>query len=201
MLELIAAAVLAAAPAPAINADPIPYPPARRRQMAAYSERHYGERSARLVKPKAIVLHFTANDSYSATWNTFANNTPNRGEYPGTCAHFVIDKKGVIRQLVNLKLRCRHAIGINHTSIGIEIIQETGRGAHWADRQILARKKQVGAALRLVRWLQGRYSIKTRNVIGHAMVNDSPLFRDDAGWKNDHGDWLAEDVAVFRKRL
>ena len=42
------------------------------------------------------------------------------GELPGVCAHFVIDTDGTIYQLVNLRVRCRHAIGMNWTAIGIE---------------------------------------------------------------------------------
>jgi N-acetyl-anhydromuramyl-L-alanine amidase AmpD len=200
LAEALAFAALAA-PAPAIHADPIPYGSARKRQMAGYSLRHYGFKQWRL-HPKVIVLHFTAGNSYQSAWNTFAANAPNRGERPGTCAHFIIDKRGRIHQLVSLKVRCRHAIGLNHVAIGIEMVQETaGHGSHWADQQILNRPRQVKAALRLVRYLQGRYRIRTRDVIGHAMANDHRLFRDDEGWVNDHTDWLAEDVRAFRRRL
>jgi hypothetical protein len=52
-----------------------------------------------------------------------------------------------------------------------------------------------------VRWLQARYGIATKDVIGHAMVNDSPFFHDLEGWRNDHTDWQAEDVRALRKRL
>ena len=93
--------------------------------------------------PRVIVLHFTANNSYSATWNTFASNAANRGEKPGTCAHFVIEKSGKIHQLVPLNVRCRHAVGINHVAIGIEMVQETGSDARAAARKILNRPKQV----------------------------------------------------------
>ena len=52
-----------------------------------------------------IVEHFTANDSFSATWNTFAADVPDPelSELPGTCAHFVIDTDGTIYQLVPLE--------------------------------------------------------------------------------------------------
>ena len=52
--------------------------------------------------------------------------------------------------------------------------------------------------MRLVRWLQGRYSIPTGEVIGHAMANDDPHFKDLQGWRNDHTDWLKRDVREFR---
>jgi N-acetyl-anhydromuramyl-L-alanine amidase AmpD len=195
-LALAATTLALLAPQPAIVQDPVPYPTTRRRQMAAYSLRHYGFASHRL-KPKVIVLHFTANNSYRSTWNTFASNAPARGERPGTCAHYVIAKDGRISQLVPLGIRCRHAIGLNHVSIGIEFIQEVGKGPRWAAQQILKRPRQVKAGLRLVRWLQDRYGIAADDVVGHATANDHPRFRDLQGWRNDHADWQA---AVMERR-
>jgi N-acetyl-anhydromuramyl-L-alanine amidase AmpD len=200
MLAASLAALSLVAPQPTIVQSPIPYGPTRRREMAAYSKRHYGVATSRL-KPRVIVLHFTANNSYSATWNTFAADTPNLGEKPGTCSQFVISKSGRIHQLVPLNVRCRHTVGMNHVAIGIEMVQETGIGGHWADQQILHRPRQVKAALRLVRWLQGRYHIKSADVVGHATANSHRLFRDLQGWRNDHSDWQAADVRAFRRRL
>jgi N-acetyl-anhydromuramyl-L-alanine amidase AmpD len=189
------------APKPAIKSDPIAYGDDRKGQMARYSQRHYGKREWRLTDPRVIVLHFTATDSYSAVWNTFNANTPSLGESPGVCSQFVIEQDGTIDKLVSLGVRCRHTIGLNHTSIGIEMVQATGQGSHWADQQILARRKQVGAALRLVRWLQDRYDIPSHEVIGHSMANDNRYFKDLEGWVNDHTDWLKRDVREFRSRL
>ncbi len=189
------------APKPAITADPISFGDKRKRQMARYSERHYGDREWRLSDPRVIVLHFTASDSYSSVWNTFESNTPSLGESPGTCAQYVIEQDGTIDELVSPSIRCRHTIGLNHTSIGIEMVQATGPSSHWADQQILDRRKQVGAALRLVRWLQDRYRIPTNEVIGHSMANDDRYFKDLQGWMNDHTDWLKRDVKEFRERL
>jgi hypothetical protein len=187
--------------APPIRADRIDYGAQRRAQMAAYSQRHYGGRQWRLRDPDAIVLHFTGSDSYSSAWSTFQSNAPNRGELPGVCTHYIVKQSGTIAGVVPSRIRCRHTIGLNHRSIGIEMVQETGRGSHWADRQILERRAQVRAALRLVRWLAAKHSIPYRDVIGHAMANDSRYFRDLQGWRNDHTDWLARDVREFRRRL
>ncbi len=186
---------------PAIVRDLIPYGDKRRAQMAAYSARHYGKRTSWLTEPKAVVLHFTAGSTYASAYWTFHANVPYRGELPGVSCHFVIGKDGTIHQLVPLAVRARHCIGLNHVSIGIEFVQETGAGGHWADRQILARKRQVNAGLRLVRYLMARYGIAKKNVIGHAMANDSPFFKDLRGWRNYRSDWLAVDVREFRSRL
>jgi N-acetyl-anhydromuramyl-L-alanine amidase AmpD len=186
---------------PEIRADHISYGGERKRQMARYSKRHYGEREWRLADPKAIVLHFTASDSYSSVWNTFDSNAPSLGEPPGVCAHYVIEQNGTIDELVPPRIRCRHTIGLNHVSIGIEMVQAAGPGSHWADQQILDRRPQIRAALRLVRWLQTRYDIPTNEVIGHSMANDDRYFEDLQGWVNDHTDWLKRDVKEFRQRL
>jgi hypothetical protein len=186
---------------PPIKRDPIPYGPKRKRQMGGYSKRHYGQREWRLRNPKVIVLHYTAGPSYESAWQVFASNDPNRGERPGVCAHFVVDKDGTIYRTVPRSIRCRHAIGLNHKAVGIEMVQEAGRGSHWADRQILHRRPQIHRALRLVGWLKQRLGIRMRDVIGHAMANDSRYFKDLEGWRNDHTDWLRSDVRKFRHRL
>jgi hypothetical protein len=186
---------------PSIDRDPIPYGGKRRHQMAAYSKRHYGKRRWRLRNRRVIVLHFTAGSSYRSAWETFASNAPNMGERPGVCAHFVIAKNGRIHRLVRPAIRCRHAIGLNHRAIGVEMVQQAGPSSHWADRQILNRKRQIKAALHLVGWLKLRFGIKMQDVIGHAMANDSPYFKDLKGWRNDHTDWLRRDATTFRHRL
>ena len=186
---------------PAIADDHISYGAQRRRQMAAYSKRHYGSREWRLRNPEVIVLHFTATDRYDSVWSTFDSNAPNLGEQPGVCSQYVIKQSGTIAELVPPGIRCRHTIGLNQTAIGIEMVQASGRGSHWADQQILGRHPQIRSALRLVRWLQDRYGVPTGEVIGHAMANDDPHFKDLEGWTNDHTDWLKRDVVEFRQRL
>ena len=200
-MTLIPLQALAGSPKPPIDPDRISYEAERKRQMAGYSNRHYGAREWRLTDPDVIVLHFTASNSYSSAWNTFESNAPSLGEPPGVCAHYLIDQDGAIGELVPPSIRCRHTIGLNHRSIGIEMVQETGRGSHWADQQILDRRPQIRAALRLVRWLQDRHGIPSRDVIGHAMANDHRYFKDLEGWRNDHTDWLKRDVREFRDRL
>jgi N-acetyl-anhydromuramyl-L-alanine amidase AmpD len=186
---------------PAITEDHVSYGDQRKSQMARYSDRHYGEREWRLTDPKVIVLHFTATDSYSSVWNTFNSNAPSLGEPPGVCAQYVVEQNGTIDELVAPRIRCRHTIGLNHVAIGIEMVQSTGPGSHWADQQILNRRPQIRAALKLVRWLQARYEIRTNEVIGHSMANDDRYFEDLRGWTNDHTDWLKRDVREFRQRL
>jgi hypothetical protein len=187
---------------PPVVQQPIPLTPTRLAETAAYALRHYGVSTTRL-RPKLIVLHFTASGAGSepGVHALFASDTPNGGELPGVCAHFVVDQDGTIYQQAPLTVICRHAIGVNDRAIGIEMVQLSGASSHWADQQILHRHAQIDSVIRLVRWLQARYGIATKDVIGHAMVNDSPFFHDLEGWRNDHTDWQAEDVRALRKRL
>jgi N-acetylmuramoyl-L-alanine amidase len=186
-------------PEPKTKFDPIPYGKDRKRQMANYSKRHYGKRTWRLSDPDVIVLHYTATSTYSPVFNTFASNAPALGERPGVCSQFVVEKDGTIHQLTRLYVRCRHTVGLNHRAIGIEMVQQSLPGKHSSDRAILGRKAQIRSATKLAAWLKQRYRIRMRDVIGHAMANGSPKFKDLEGWKNDHVDWLGGDVRKFRK--
>jgi N-acetyl-anhydromuramyl-L-alanine amidase AmpD len=171
-------------------------------ETAAYARRHYGVSTFHL-HPKLIVLHFTASGAGSepGVHSLFQSDTPNGGELPGVCAHFVVDQDGTIYQQAPLNIICRHAIGVNDHAIGIEMVQAAGASSHWADQQILHRSAQIDSVLALVRWLQARYDIPTRSVIGHAMANESPYFHDLEGWRNDHTDWQPQDVRELRSLL
>jgi N-acetylmuramoyl-L-alanine amidase len=203
-----AAATTASVPRPPITVKLIPFGATRKAQMADYSRRHYHQHTWKLTNPKAIVLHHTAGATWQPAWWTFADNgayesIPGKPEKPGVSAHFIVDKDGTIYQCVPLSVRARHAIGMNWSSIGIEFVQEgkSGKDGHWMDRQILARPAQASAGLRLVRYLQARFAIKTKNVVGHATANGSPYFKEFTGIKNAAGDWFAAEARAFRARL
>lgn len=199
-------ALLGAAPAasagpaselrPPIVRKRIPFGAERERQMAAYSKRHYGTRTWRLTDPNVIVEHYTDGTSLDGAWSYFAANQRHMGEMPGVCSHFIVDADGTIYQLVNLDKRCRHAIGMNWTAIGIEMVGTS-------DRQILHRRPQIRAALRLTLWLVARYGIDVRDVIGHAETLRSPYHRERyASWRClTHADWQHPDMQRFRRRL
>lgn len=107
---------------PSLYQWPIPYGTARKREMAAYSLRHYGENTYVLSNPKVIVEHYTETPTAQEAFNTFAPDVPDNEfhELPNTCAHFLVEQSGRIDQLVSLSLRCRHTTGLNWTAIGIE---------------------------------------------------------------------------------
>jgi N-acetylmuramoyl-L-alanine amidase-like protein len=174
----------------------IPFGAKRKRQMAAYSKRHYGERTYELTDPKVVVEHYTAGTSFDSAWNHFAANGTHLGEKPGVCAHFVIDTDGTVYQLVNLAIRCRHAIGMNWTAIGIEHVGTSARG-------ILDNRRMMQASLRLTAWLMLRYGINVGNVIGHAETLDSRYHREAyESWRcSTHADWNHGEMRIYRRRL
>jgi len=187
-----------AALAPPIVHDPIPFGAQRIAETRAYAVRHYGLHRARLIAPKVIVEHMTENTSFSATFNTFASDAPDieLHERPGTCAHFVIDPSGTIHQLVSLKWICRHTVGLNWTAIGIEHVGFSEAG-------VLGSVRMLRASLHLTRWLQAKYGIADRNVIGHAESLSSPYHHEDVARlrTQTHGDWPRRFMVKYRRDL
>jgi N-acetylmuramoyl-L-alanine amidase len=191
------AAQAAAPPRPRIVWRKIPFGATRRAQTRAYAKRHYGTATATL-RPKVIVEHFTASSTFSSAWNTFAANAPDveLHERPGVCSHFIVDKDGTIYQLVSLKLICRHTVGLNDRAIGIEHVG-------MSDAEILGRPRQLRASLALTRWLQDRYGIRTRDVIGHAESLSSPYHHERVARlrKQTHGDFARPAMRRYRAKL
>jgi hypothetical protein len=201
-------------PSPTVSTDtlgiPVPRPPIvkdyiafgakRRAEMATYARLHYGSSSI-VLHPKLIVLHYTATSTYESAHATFAADVPNMGVLPGTVAHFIIDKDGIIYQQLPLDLMGRHVVGLNYCAIGVENVQEARATDAEAVAQILARPAQRRALIALVRWLMYRYHIPLKDVIGHGMANASPYFKDLLGWTNDHTDWQRPEVMRLRVLL
>jgi N-acetylmuramoyl-L-alanine amidase len=183
-------------PRPPIVTKLIPFPDARKQQMLAYAQEHYGLDTFRLVHPQVIVEHFTASSTFDPVFNTFAANQPHLGQLPGTCSHFVVDADGTIYQLVPLDLMCRHTVGLNYTAIGIEMVGQS-------DQDILGNPPQLAAALDLTLWLMQRFGIQLRNVIGHNESLTSPLRHElvPSLRCQTHLDWNHTDMEIFRADL
>ncbi len=183
---------------PGIRQWPIPYGAARKREMAAYSLRHYGEDTYVLSHPQVIVEHYTETTTAQQAFNTFAPDVPDNEfhELPNTCAHFLVEPSGRIDQLVALSLRCRHTTGLNWTAIGIENVG-------LSDQSILGDRAQMAASLRLTSWLRCRYSIALKNVIGHNESLSSPYHHDrvPAFQHQTHSDWNHADMVRYRGLL
>lgn len=184
-------------PRPRIVQWRIPFGLQRKREMATYSKRHYGDYEWRLKDPQLIVEHWTQTPSAGSTRDVFLPDTPDPElhERPGTCSHFVIARSGTIYQLVDLGIRCRHAFGVNWTAIGIEHVG-------YSDTQVMGDRRQVAASLALTRWLRCRYAIPVRNVIGHAETAKSPYWRElRRKGRDTHDDMGPKAMRTYRRQL
>ncbi|MCB0857934.1 MAG: N-acetylmuramoyl-L-alanine amidase [Solirubrobacterales bacterium] len=188
-----------AKPVPAwIHQRFIPFGAKRKHQMARYSLRHYGARAWRLKRPRQIVEHVAVAGTVAQVIRAFVPNRPDPefGETPNVCSHFVISGRGRVVQLVPTGIRCRHVVGLNHVSIGIE---HTG----FRDGDVLGNRRQLRSSIRLTKWLRCRYRIGIRDVIGHAESLSSRFHRELVpSMKNvTHGDFRHASMRVYRKAL
>lgn len=171
-----------------------------RQDMQAYSRRHYWLNTS-VLKPRAIILHYTVSDAGS--WRGLINwwdqpeatGSNTGGENPQPAAHFIVEQDGTIYQAMPTNLMVRNAYGMNHVAIGIEFVERSSA------TNVLNRSVQAEAGLALVRWLMYEHGIPVADVYGHGTVGSSPLFLDMTGAVNDHTDWGAAEVDAFRARL
>ncbi len=188
----------ASAARPPITIWPIPFGPKRKREMAAYSERHYGEDTWRLRDPHVIVEHYAVAGSVAAVRDTFAPDVPDveLHELPNVCSHFVVGNDGRIVRLVNLRTRCRHTVGLNWTAIGIEHVG-------FSDADVMGNPRELGASLRLTQWLRCKFHIPVRDVIGHAESLSSPYHRElvPSLKHQTHGDMQHATMQTYRRKL
>jgi N-acetylmuramoyl-L-alanine amidase len=185
-------------PWPKIVWKPIPYDKRRKREMADYAQRHYGFHDYRLRHPHVIVEHYTDNESFSATYNTFApdNPDPELHELPNVCAQFVVDRDGTIYQLVSVKIMCRHTVGLNYTAIGIEHVGTS-------ESEILSNERQIRASLKLTRWLRCTKDIRVSDVIGHNESLGSRYHKERVASlrTQTHSDWTHHYMRTYRDKL
>ena len=195
----LATIAVAATPAqPPVAKHLIPFPAKRKAEMAAYSKRHYGDNTFVLSSPKVIVQHYAVAGSLQSIYNIFAPDRadPELHELPGVCSHFAVGPSGKIWKFVPLNIRCRHTVGLNYTSIGIEHVG-------FSDSDVLNRPAELKASLRLTRWLSCRFGIANANVIGHNESLSSPFHKELVAslQTQTHGDMKRASMQVYRRKL
>jgi N-acetylmuramoyl-L-alanine amidase len=192
------AATTSAATKPPIHKRLIPYPQKRKREMAGYSKRHYGQHKWRLNNPKVIVIHYAVAGSISSIFNTFRTDQPDVEfhELPNVCSHYAVAASGAVYKFVPPTIRCRHTVGLNWTAIGIEHVG-------FSDQDILNRPAQLNGSLQFVQWLRCRFGIPVSNVIGHNESLSSPFYKElDPRFQGQtHGDWNHADMQTYRAGL
>ena len=129
-------------------------------------------------KVKYIILHYTAIKSdYEAIQHLIYKKNK-------VSSHFLINKKGKIFSLVDLKKRAWHAgqsfwkgdRDINSNSIGIEL-DNTG---HYINFERFT-KNQIDSLIKLLNFLKKKYDIDNLNFLGHSDI--SPFRKNDPGEK------------------
>lgn len=187
-LILICTACVTSRPGePGIVDRPIIFDEERTQLSLAYMRERYGmEASAPIIKPKMIVVHWTAIPTLEASYQAFyASRLPDtRTGIKGASAlnvsvPYLIDRDGTIYRLMEETRFGRHVIGLNHVAIGIENV---GDG-----EQFPLTEEQYQANLQLIRSLIRKYDIEY--VIGH---HEYQRFIGHELWKEKDPNYLTQ---------
>jgi N-acetylmuramoyl-L-alanine amidase len=144
---------------------PIIFNDLRKKLSLKYIKKHYGKTLKKPeIKPVMVVVHWTESGTFKSAWWTMEKPYISKSrKYVGKAsllnvsAHFLVDRKGKIFQLMGETYFARHTIGLNLISIGIENVGGTKRSP--------LTKKQLKSNIKLIRYLVLKYKIKY--VIGH----------------------------------
>ena len=161
---------------------PVECNPERDALTREYSMTHYGMDIVRIT-PQAVVVHWTAADTWESTYNWFYS--PYRAD--GTlnvCSQFLVDRDGTIYRLLDETYLARHAIGYNWCAIGIENV-----GGVYNEENLTS--EQLNANIELIRYLHNKYP-SIRYVFGHyqqVAARESGLYIEHvAGYHSEKAD-------------
>ena len=193
------AATKSAATKPPIHKMLIPYPKKRKREMAAYSKRHYGQYKWRLNDPEGDRRATTPRPAASARSSTPSGptgRTSSSTSCPTSARTYAVAASGAVYKFVPPTIRCRHIVGLNCTAIGVEHVG-------FSDQDILDRPAQLNGSVQFVQWLRCRFGIPVSNVIGHNESLSSPFYKElDPRFQGQtHGDWNHADMQIYRSDL
>lgn len=182
---------------PVIIQKPIIWNAEREKLSLDYLKNRHGiVQENAVIKPTMVVVHWTANNSVQATFNTFNPVLlPGRPELRKASAlnvssQYVIDRNGAIYQFLPDTVFARHTIGLNYCAIGIENIG--------GDKSPLT-DKQLAANEALIRHLKSKYPIDF--VIGH---HEYKIFRKTKYWKETDPNYFtikSDPGDIFMKKL
>nr|WP_262910461.1 peptidoglycan recognition family protein [Pontibacter silvestris] len=167
---------------------PIVFDAERKKLSLEYMEnRHNIQQDSPYIKPKMIVLHWTAIPTFEQTFDAF-NSPVLPGARSGIASasnlnvssQYLIDRDGAIFQLLPDTAFARHVIGLNYCAIGVENVG--------SEKEPLT-KAQLKANEALVRYLAHRYDIEY--LIGHYEYKN---FRNHALWRETNPDYLTEKI-------
>ena len=164
--------------------SPIPYGEERKGLSLEYLEKRHGlVQKHPTIKPRMIILHYTAGGSAKSTINYFsATRIEQARDYIGgksplnVSSQYLVDRDGTVYQLMEDTMFARHAIGLNHCAIGIENV---------GSNKMPLTPQQVSANAALVMRLAARHRIEY--LIGH---QEYGRFRKSSLWKETDPDYF-----------
>lgn len=150
-----------------IEQTPIDFGKTRVELTKKYIKEHYDLNVQDIkIVPKIIVIHHTAIDDFNESLSRFTSQTlpmdrPEiaNGGAVNVSAHFLVERDGVVHQLMPLDFMARHVIGLNYNSIGIENVG----GQNSKDNLT---KEQLNANIELVQELKKKFPT-IEYLIGH----------------------------------
>ncbi len=146
---------------------PIEWSENRERLIREYAQEHYGFSETTII-PRAVVVHWTATETFEATYDYFYNEEFTSGIDAGTlnvASHFVVDRDGTIYRLTPETALNRHAIGYNWCAIGIENV-----GGVNGEQDLTA--AQLLSNIHLIQYLHEKYPT-IKYVFGHYQQNEA----------------------------
>ncbi len=146
---------------------PIEWSENRERLIREYAQEHYGFSETTII-PRAVVVHWTATETFEATYDYFYNEEFTSGIDAGTlnvASHFVVDRDGTIYRLTPETALNRHAIGYNWCAIGIENVGGVNGEEDLTAAQLLSN-------IHLIQYLHEKYPT-IKYVFGHYQQNEA----------------------------
>ena len=126
-----------------------------------YAELHY-DMSITNIEPQAVVIHWTAGNTWQSAYNIFydeISNDPLDEGAVNVSSQFIVDRDGTIYQLMPDNKLARHAIGYNWCAIGIENVG----GVNGVENLTY---EQLKANIELIRYLRNKY-LAIKYIFGH----------------------------------
>ena len=184
----------------------IDFTPKRKEMTKAYVKQHYGfDINDIIIKPKVIVLHWTAVMDFEDCFNRLKGDKlySDRGDISSAGAlnvssHFLVARDGTITQLMPDNWMARHVIGLNYSSIGIENV-----GGEDNTKEDLT-KAQIKANIKLIKYLKAKYP-DIEYLIGHheyTEMEKNPLWLElDDGYRTIKADPGKKFMRSVRKKV
>ena len=181
---------------------PIVFDETRKKLSLEYISAHHGiNQKSPTIEPYMIVLHYTAGGTLSSNYNYFNRVEIEKGRALNhkasrlnVSAHFLVDRDGVIYQLLPETTFARHTIGLNYCAIGVENVG--GPDNPLTEKQMLAN-------VALVKYLCDKFKIEY--LIGHSeylRFKSSSIWKElDKSYITHKGDPGDEFMKKVRERL